>query len=1267
MNFIKFSVGNTNVFPMANSTAGGQLLSEFNIRSRESVGTPQSIKYMIGPSYTHSVDDFTIDYQRDSTKTVLSKQHIQISEGRALINGHFVESLAPVVIDLVAANAQIQKENKALDKDHKRPLLNGDLTIGLRVMYSTIPTTSGSLLTEDAEGMYKGIQVVILPNEDFILPIDSPEDPNAVTAHLKLGTFTFRNNIISNIKQYPDKVQMLTADRIGDVGNYFSGVYVTKNGLNPRHHYVYTHKPDNPAQDVDGWCEADGSLMIWDKDPQLAYTPQSSESKFVYDNITGKTSLVMAHKQIDGNMTDSEGNVEYYKDKVLDLPTASYARNTGGVVDGNYTKNVKRVMDKINQFYLLPTGGMKYYIPELNDKAELPKLSTQVNWQPGDYVLVGRDNTYEDTADSESAPSTLYVIIPGKIVRLEYVDEKYQKLISSTDSSTWKDLILTILKGIDWRAVIKSKLDLGTTDILNVDWNAILHDNIYNQKFLSSVDWETIITNKIAEYQDTDTINWEEAITAMWETAEENYRNTQQEALTAAEERLTYYENLIEERTTIVNTADEALRNASGSLASAQDDVEAAQVRVNNADSDIHTLHNLWSAIKSNGTTSIISNLSDGVNPMGVLDGLTSSSKDSAFHSKIKSYEKAQKDAHTALTTAQNNLAKANNAFTAAQVALSNAQQDLQSAKDAKTEAELSVDTLTKITEQGGVIDQLFSEGRYFPVEQLADKIAASIDFKNAGNKIDWTKFILSELANGIAYTSEVDWNKLIYDTVDAKNDITNIAWDEIIPDALMKYISRNVDMSTVMDSLVPDSLKNGVELGREEIDFSELNNYRNDIGLVQELFGVNGSDMTDEDYPRGRVRQDYFRMVYTDDDNYIHHWFYTPVATTDKEYCNPAVRVTGGVPYAQEDVIGGFLNVPDTQLGSGYVYRNAEGYLQLLDYDLLVSGVLAYQLGEDFSIPAGLSSAEIQANLDEYVNSRVAFPNSNQLANSSTPYTIHININLSSEDTAYELSLNNIDSRFGTVVHVHVTGEADSSCILNIVKCEKLRLDLNVTGGLTVNMVDTNLYYDADTLDKIQYISGLSLWYQKFDLDDPDIIVEGMSVEFTGTPHTVSNEDYWSVESRNDNHYSYALKGLTFGQDGKIVRAKLLVTDDITSDVDTGTYLSAFEFSFPQSSGLSYPPSKLEKSIKITGSFITAYPLSADVGYVVKDNNFTAMTYPKSRATTLSGIISFKTEISYVDKIGGIGENVTGTAQLPNIDTWTSGEFHVFEGGTID
>ena len=62
-----------------------------------------------------------------------------ISEGRAIINGHFIESLAPITIDLLEANAQLQLNDRAP--------LKGQLAVGLRAMYSTYQTMAGSMIS----------------------------------------------------------------------------------------------------------------------------------------------------------------------------------------------------------------------------------------------------------------------------------------------------------------------------------------------------------------------------------------------------------------------------------------------------------------------------------------------------------------------------------------------------------------------------------------------------------------------------------------------------------------------------------------------------------------------------------------------------------------------------------------------------------------------------------------------------------------------------------------------------------------------------------------------------------------------------------------------------------------------------------------------------------------------------------------------------------------------------------------------------------------
>ena len=106
MYFIRFPVNSTNIFPIANSTAGGQLVTEYNLRSRESVGTDSAVQYMIGPSFVHSERDYKVTLQTDITGVPVSSSVLQIAPGRGVFNGHFVELLTPMTIDLNEANNQ---------------------------------------------------------------------------------------------------------------------------------------------------------------------------------------------------------------------------------------------------------------------------------------------------------------------------------------------------------------------------------------------------------------------------------------------------------------------------------------------------------------------------------------------------------------------------------------------------------------------------------------------------------------------------------------------------------------------------------------------------------------------------------------------------------------------------------------------------------------------------------------------------------------------------------------------------------------------------------------------------------------------------------------------------------------------------------------------------------------------------------------------------------------------------------------------------------
>lgn len=418
MNFVAFPVGATNIFPLANSSAGGQLMSEMNLRSRESVGTTSSVKYFIGPSFTHSQDDYSVYCQKDGYDTTISNTTIQIQPGRALVNGHYVELLTPINIDINDANYLAQKEGI--------PALKGKLAVGLKMAYSTYQTLAGSALVENKDDYYEGVQVVIVPADSVKLPKDVPGETQftKVNMHLLLATFNFRNGVVTSVTQNEAKIQNVEAERIANIEDLLSDTYISKAKLDPNKLYAFSGKSSD-GETIDGrdtWCDATDSLMIWDKTPTISTVRPSSESYFKYDSVTGNTYLVVAHKQVDA-MVNTGGQSVYYQDKTIQLPSADFEASTGGVVSPKYTKRIKDIRDKVDLFYRIPNGRMRNYMPVLNDREALPEIPMTGGsyvWETGDYVVVGQD--YTVGADIYGRyPSTMYIVGPGYIQSAEYV------------------------------------------------------------------------------------------------------------------------------------------------------------------------------------------------------------------------------------------------------------------------------------------------------------------------------------------------------------------------------------------------------------------------------------------------------------------------------------------------------------------------------------------------------------------------------------------------------------------------------------------------------------------------------------------------------------------------------------------------------------------------------------------------------------------------------------------------------------------------------
>ena len=446
MNFIKFPVNSTNIFPLANSTAGGQLLSEWNLRSREMVGTNSNVAYDIGPSYVHSENDFKIQAYSDNVGTPLSTTVIEITAGKGIVNGHFIQSLTSVTIDIAEANVNLQLNNMAP--------LKGKLGIGLKAFYSTEVTMAGAMIPENQQdNMYSGIQVIILPLTDIKTPKDVPYNEDLVNCHLLLGSFDYVNGTISNVINNAEKIRYVDGDRISNIDDILSDTYISRYGLNPNKLYIMSGK----YQTVDGqrstWCEAVDSLVVWDSKnygpTTYTHTPPTAEATFTVLAGDEHVKLILPHKQVDG-MVDSEEQAVYFPDKVLDLPVASYDQNTPGTVTPTYTKNIKMIASKLSNIYQLAKGKQVDYKESIYSLDDLPKINSA--WSVGDYVLVKEDYTLSTSIDAVSQPSTMYAVVPGHVSDISY--------FGSVDDS---DDVPEGLTGVELESVIIDSIPVEET------------------------------------------------------------------------------------------------------------------------------------------------------------------------------------------------------------------------------------------------------------------------------------------------------------------------------------------------------------------------------------------------------------------------------------------------------------------------------------------------------------------------------------------------------------------------------------------------------------------------------------------------------------------------------------------------------------------------------------------------------------------------------------------------------------------------------------
>lgn len=985
MHFITFPVGGTNIFPLSNSTQGGQLLSEYNLRCREMVATNPALTYEVGPSYVHSMSDFSVsvnetlgaeefdpthvyssgDYCTYGDKTyvcsiTMEKPHpfiptewiqvpltssiITVAPGRGVINGHFVETFTPMRVDMTLANVQLKQQAQ-------NPLV-GKLSIGIRAYYSTESTLAGSMLVENEDNMYSGIQLVILPEEEFITPDDSPDDASRVTAHLRLANFTFVNGGVSDstIVQNPNKISYLNANRVAQVDALLSDNYISKTHLNPEKLYTFTGEgivdPDHPK---DTWCDSTGSLMVWDSNPQLRVRELDSQGKPIPNPIKsaqfrvangGTVQLVVPHQQLDGIYNSTSTAPRYFPNVELNLPKASYQAGTSGTVDANYTKAIKAIGEKVNNYKQFVNGKQIAYVDIKNVRNEQEgtgyEMPNASQFNVGDYIMVRVDNT-TGTVTNGAGPSTMYVVLPG-----------YTTTVS--------------------------------TGVFNNPGGVRLGESAVSI-------WEGEISQSADDY----------VLTQLGNVYTPGARYT-------TNDYVAYDDNMYVAKTTI-NKAPEQFNN-----------------------------------------------------------------------------------------------------------------------------------------------------------EQ-------------------WT----------------------------------------LVPN-------------------VPSLMK-----------LFKFTSYR----------GVAASN---------GVNADYFEVQWHNTEDTEQKSIYFPVKTTGQKSWSDPILLTGGIPFATENIIGGFLNANPDTLDAGYVTCDETGHLRLIDYGLLRSGTLAYQLGEDYTLPSNITMDAVQEYLDEYVNDRVAFPfDGGKTSNSSM---INIYITLPETDEYSEVVIKNIDSRFGTGVYLHILGKANSNTTINIVDCEKIRIDSNIQGTPVINVIRCNLYYDANVFDTIRScdvghtrvdgftgFEDLALWYERFEETDPKLLVNGMEVSQPDAPMSTDDISFWDENLANDNHYACALRSITFSGVGDIIGCSLYVSNGTTAtNYTVGKSIIGGTFDLPHGFELSYPPTCLTRALKITGDFVAAYA-TPESKWVVANTAFTAQTGFYTEATGLStGSVAFYTDNSLLD---------SRYVNEPYIEGINPGSYHIFYGGT--
>ena len=1175
MDFVKFSSATCKVFPIANSKSGGQLVNEYNLRARESVGTDPRITYTSYPSYTHDANDFVISAGQNQNS-------IAISAGQCILNGHYFESEAPIEIDLLGRG------------------LSGKLKIGLRAYYSTDTTLSGSMVAEDSNYMLAGIRVVILPENEFVLPIDSPDDESAVTAHLLLGSFTYNDRVlVDTIAQNEDKTATMSADRISGLGEALDGKYITANAIYPSGIFTMEGRGSTDGSIVSRptWSNSTNSLMLWDNSTEVTTTKPTLQSAQFNTYPSGDntyTILQIPHKQIEGYFEAVSANGSttyrrlYFPTKNLSLPLADFDRGTAGTVDRNYTNKIKNLAKKFDTIYLLPNGKQRAFIEEISSLEDRPKQLPPINgnWNYGDYVLVRNDLSLDWATDGDSTISTMYVVLGPYVSKIEYAGEVYQ---TGTEAD-YKTALNALITGTG-----SGQLGLTGTNINSAGINE--SSSLVN----SSADFAGMYyTNSIAYLRGKKVSN--------------KYKIHTPNVLGAYA-----YSDVSEfSKITII-----------GSLANDNIDLPRRTVRLNASGDGYITNNTSLDIIGGNTYTLRVT-----------VDGTT----------------------NTYTETLPSDYAGSS----------------------------ISFDSGAIVVSGGDTIQFSFSDNSLWN-----KSVEVQMNFGNTSTISERDlKYVYLVQLSGSTDTFDV----YIY-TGDANVGING-------------YVKR----CSAMQCSGLSTSESDYEANNTKITQAIENYIANDYATKVPLTDETGAYVYRLSTKANGTVHDYMTLTYTLQSNnteaikYMTQVFTIPYSggiSGTAGYSSPIV-LTGDVFLATPDAIGGFYNIDATNSAytdSGYVYVDAEGHLRLLDYELLRSAELAYILSSDKAFGEGLTYEEIQYQLDEEVNNRVAFPMQYTENTELNQFVINIVLTLPASEGAQTITINNIDQRYGTAVILTIKGEADDNTTINIVNCNKIKINPNISGTPIINVINSGICYDATVFNSVTGFQNISLWYERYSESDPNLVVNGMTVTDLDVASFVLGQDtnitaYLNQENLEtvqyeltfgDYNFSYGLRSITIASDGSVAGVGIYVknqsstqsTISIDSSSTDTSRLYLAKFRLPQSINLQYPISRIGANIRIDGSFISGYQTTDNNKYILATSTFSAMVNQFDITDTTSyeessgiyyavGTVSYKidsniysaTDIS-VDSDVILSTNVQ-TAMDAVLRSFDNNAYHIFDGHSI-